>query len=153
MKFLWLFCVVSVILSCSRQDISMEIFETNSGKVSYKTLLEKGFEKSAVDVMMFEKQNGDTTVIFEFNYELEKLNSKRWSFYLPYSHKDSLKTLFEKNNNYLMVPDTYEKININNFFCIKSSDDNEVFFCLIEDVNDDKAYCKVDIVYYYLLNE
>ena len=146
MKLSIIFCLIIFFASCNSEDVGMGIFEINHKKIGYKALEKKGFKKSPVDVMMFEKQNGDTVVTFEFDYELRRLNSKGWNFTLPNNYIDSLKLLFEKCNNYLMIPDAYEKIRVNEFFCIKGFDDNRVFFCLIE--HDDKIN-KINIIYYY----
>ena len=120
-----LITVLFMAVSCNNS------FETyvfsKAGRPSPEMLLNQGYEKSAVDVKMFEKTISDTTIYFEFNYSSE-LFAKSWRFVMP----QDIELFFKNRDMYLMCPPAYSDIHINEIFCVKNHKENSTYFCEID---------------------
>src|SRR5882757_9451552 len=96
-KFLLLIFLI-VFNSCGRKEsLKTGLFQLERNKVRYEYLQEQIFTKTPVDVMMFEKSFGDTTVYYEFDNSLTKLFSKSWTFKVQSNFAKQIETLFSRN--------------------------------------------------------
>jgi hypothetical protein len=132
--------------SCTEGTVELNIFQIGDKGVTYDYLLGKGYRQSHVDVLMMETRSNDTTIAFEFGYNPMILYSKLWMFKVSGNYIDELIDFFDKHDISLMVPNSFEQIKFDDFFCLKRNSDNQVFFCVLK---EEDSYIDVTVIFYY----
>lgn len=148
MKSLFKFFAILLVFGCTQKEtISLRVLNLDGKFSSIEGLLFDGFQKTQVDVLMFEKKNGDTTVYFNYGFQEETVENIYWEF--PILKKDSrnkIKAFFKKKNCYLnLSSDGENKQEISSFY-FQNNFSRELFFVRLESLDslNSRAIIKYD---------
>ena len=133
--------------SCSAdrpKEMVFGIEETRTISLDYLT--SNGFKRVyGVDVPLFEKLVGDTTVHIQFEQDGEGLYLKYWSFAVPTLNTSWLNDFFSSYNTLIISGNDYDMTKSFSFM-VQSMKNNVVFPCHVN-YEGDQAY--LGIYYYY----
>lgn len=108
-----------ILLSSCENRVKLGVFDVQSD-LNYKELRNQGFEKTQVDVLMFEKSNGDTTIYIEFD-DSERFYATYWEFPEPENID-----MFYDRHSLIVACQSRNKSYLNSVLLRHS--DNELFF-------------------------
>lgn len=153
MKRIFQIATLLLVSSCTeKKSIQTQVMNLDRVIEPNERLLQEGFQKTQVDVLMFEKKNGDTTLYLEYDYDRDEIESKYWEFpILKKDHHNQIETFFEKRNCYLRIKSQCNSNNDYQSLCFQNNLSKEVFFVQMETL--DSLHNVVRIRYDYLKNQ